>query len=75
MLLVFLFSVLGLCPGVLGGFASNLIRVNSNFEVVSNDMGEYDLYSCKGEGEDRSCDFDQAKSQEYYEVRVVIYFF
>jgi len=67
MLFVLLLSALGFCPGVMGGFASGLIRINRNFEVVSNDMSDYDLYSCKGEGKDRSCSFDSAKMPEYFE--------
>lgn len=46
----------------------DLIRVNRNGQMGSNNIADYNIFVCSKEGEDRTCKVDQNNIMEYAEV-------
>ena len=40
----------------------------NGFEEVPSDLGEYAFFTCKGEGDDRSCSFNESEMETYISV-------
>jgi hypothetical protein len=52
--------------------ALDLIRINQNGQTASDNMGDYDIWSCKNEGDDRSCSFRAQGLLDYAEVTILV---
>jgi hypothetical protein len=52
--------------------ALDLIRVNQNGQTESDNMGDYDIWTCKHEGNDRTCSFRTQGLMDYAEVRIIL---